>query len=75
MLDEEAGGKQFSTNGGWLGFTDHFWLTALAPANGRFTGSFRKAPTGAYQADFSDSPVVVAPGKAGTTETRLVAGA
>jgi YidC/Oxa1 family membrane protein insertase len=75
-LDENAAGRQFSTNGGWLGFTDSYWLTALAPAGDRsFTASFRKAPTGAYQADFSDAPVVVAPGQAVTTETRLFAGA
>ena len=75
-LDEEAAGRQFSTNGGWLGFTDKYWLTALAPAGNRsFAASFRKAPTGAYQADFSDAPVIVEPGKAVTTETRLFAGA
>jgi YidC/Oxa1 family membrane protein insertase len=75
-LDEEAAGRQFGTNGGWLGFTDKYWLTALAPAGNRsFAASFRKAPTGAYQADFSDAPVIVEPGKAVTTETRLFAGA
>ena len=75
-LDEEAGGRQFSTNGGWLGFTDKYWLTALAPAGNRsFAASFRKGATGAYQADFSDAPVIVEPGKAVTTETRLFAGA
>ena len=75
-LDEEAAGRQFNTNGGWLGFTDQYWLTALAPAGNRsFAASFRKGATGAYQADFSDAPVIVEPGKAVTTETRLFAGA
>ena len=75
-LDEESSGRQYSTSGGWLGFTDSYWLTALAPAgNETFAASFRKAPSGAYQADFSDAPVVVAPNQAVTTETRLFAGA
>jgi YidC/Oxa1 family membrane protein insertase len=75
-LDEEPAGRRFSTDSGWLGFTDSHWLTALAPAgNTSFAASFRKAPTGAYQADFSGEPVIVAPGQAVTTETRLFAGA
>jgi YidC/Oxa1 family membrane protein insertase len=73
-LDENP--KHFSTNGGWLGFTDKYWLTALAPAGNRsFAATFRKGPSGAYQADFSDAPVIAEPGKAVTTETRLFAGA
>jgi len=75
-LDENPTGEQFSTNGGWLGFTDKYWLTALAPAGNRsFAATFRKGPSGAYQADFSDAPVIVEPGKAVSTETRLFAGA
>ena len=75
-LDETPSGQQFSTSGGWLGFTDKYWLTALAPAgNADFSATFRKAPSGAYQADYSEPPVIVAPGKAVTTETKLFAGA
>ena len=75
-LDENPTGQQFSTNGGWLGFTDKYWLTALAPSGNRsFAATFRKGPSGAYQADYSDAPIIVEPGKAVTTETRLFAGA
>ena len=76
-LDEAgANGDHFDSNGGWLGFTDKYWLTALAPSQDTgIAASFRKAPNGAYQADFARSPIVVAPGKSITTETRLFAGA
>ena len=75
-LDEESAGKPFNSNGGWLGFTDKYWLTALAPAgNAPIAASFRKAPGGAYQADFARAPVIVPAGQAITTETRLFAGA
>jgi YidC/Oxa1 family membrane protein insertase len=75
-LDENAGGETFSSSSGWLGFTEQYWLTALAPTGSSgFAASFRKAPSGAYQADFSDAPVIVPPGKSVSTETRLFAGA
>jgi YidC/Oxa1 family membrane protein insertase len=75
-LAEDSNGEKFSTSGGWLGFTDKYWLTALAPSGEtNFAASFRKAPSGAYQADFSDAPVIVPPGKVVTSETRLFAGA
>jgi YidC/Oxa1 family membrane protein insertase len=75
-LDEDSNGEKFSTSGGWLGFTDKYWLTALAPSGDTsFAASFRKAPSGAYQADFSDAPMIVPPGKVATSETRLFAGA
>ncbi|URD61449.1 membrane protein insertase YidC [Sphingomonas sp. KRR8] len=76
-LDEAgANGEQFSSNGGWLGFTDKYWLTALAPVGDtQINATLRKAPTGAYQADYALSPTVLAPGQAMTSQTRLFAGA
>jgi len=68
--------KQFSSDGGWLGFTDKYWLTALAPtANQPVSASFRGTPSGGYQADYADPQAVVAPGQAVQTDTRLFAGA
>ena len=72
-LDEE-GSKAFSNVSGWLGFTDKYWLTALAP-QGNMAAEFRHSPTGGYQADYSLAPTVLAPGQAQSTETRLFAGA
>jgi YidC/Oxa1 family membrane protein insertase len=76
LAESGSNGESFSGTGGWLGFTDKYWLTALVPQQGpRFSGSFRQAPTGAFQADFSLAPAIVQPGQALTTETRLFAGA
>jgi YidC/Oxa1 family membrane protein insertase len=71
-----ANGEHFNSRGGWLGFTDKYWLTALAPAqDASIAASFRKAPNGAYQADYARQPTIVPPGKSITTETHLFAGA
>ena len=76
-LDESgAGGEQFDSRGGWLGFTDKYWLTALVPNEGSaISASFKKSPSGAYQADYLGQPVILAPGQASTSESRLFAGA
>lgn len=68
--------QQFTSNGGWLGFTDKYWLTALAPAgNVAIDASFRGTPTGGYQADYADPQQVVTQGQAASVDTRLFAGA
>ena len=76
-LDQEgANGERFESPGGWLGFTDKYWLTALAPSqDASIAASFRKAPNGGYQADYAQPPIVVPPGQAITTQTQLFAGA
>ena len=75
-LDEDRSGVTRDSRGGWLGFTDKYWLTALAPANGTpITASFRKSAAGAYQADYAAAPSIIAPGQAVSGETRLFAGA
>ena len=75
-LDEDKSGVTRDSRGGWLGFTDKYWLTALAPAAAApIEASFKKTPSGAYQADYAGAPFVVAPGQAVTGETRLFAGA
>jgi len=75
-LDENKAGVTRDSRGGWLGFTDKYWLTALIPAEGApVEASFRKSDSGAYQADFAGSQFVVGPGQAVTSEARLFAGA
>ncbi|HEU4704594.1 MAG TPA: membrane protein insertase YidC, partial [Sphingomicrobium sp.] len=74
--DSRAGGERFDSRGGWLGFTDKYWLAALAPAqDAAISASFRKAPNGAYQADFARQPIVVPPGQAIAIQSHLFAGA
>jgi YidC/Oxa1 family membrane protein insertase len=65
--------------GGWLGFTDKYWLAALVPDQGqRFTGHFidRKIEgRDIYQTDFLGSTKALAPGSAITATAHLFAGA
>ncbi|MEQ7872518.1 membrane protein insertase YidC [Sphingomonas sp. ASV193] len=75
-LDKDPAGTTTQSNGGWLGFSDKYWLTALAPAgNAPIAASVRKAASGAYQADYSDAPELIAPGQAVSTDAHLFAGA
>lgn len=76
-IDEagNAGLVQPST-GGWLGFTDKYWLGALIPAqNAAVTTSIRRGAAGTYQTDFAGAEKLVASGGALVSETRLFAGA
>ncbi len=65
------------TGNGWIGFTDKYWMTTLAPMPGQaFTSVVRYAPQGdIYQAE-SRLPVMdVAPGARAEVATYLFAGA
>jgi YidC/Oxa1 family membrane protein insertase len=74
-LDKE-GDQRFASTGGWLGFTDHYWLSALVPdQKAPFDAQFRKGAGTQYQADFSYRPQVLATGRTATTTSRLFVGA
>ncbi|RBP06474.1 YidC/Oxa1 family membrane protein insertase [Roseiarcus fermentans] len=69
----------WSGAGGWLGFTDKYWGTAIIPdqvepIDARFTASGTVQPVD-YQADFVGPEKVVAPGQTVATTTRVFAGA
>ncbi len=73
---ENGQAERFDSRGGWLGFTDTYWLTALAPAgNPAITASFAGTPSGGFQADFAEAPKIVPPGGSSLTATRLFVGA
>jgi YidC/Oxa1 family membrane protein insertase len=74
-LDKE-GDKSFPSTGGWIGFTDKYWLSALVPdQKAAFSGQFRKGAGQQYQADYSLNPTLLAAGKSVTQTSRLFVGA
>lgn len=72
-----AGTQRFSTTGGWLGFTDQYWLAAVIPGQGNAVeASFRhNGTTDAFQADYMGTARIVPPGQAFVTTSHLFAGA
>ena len=72
---DESGSAAFPNVTGWLGFTDKYWLTALAPGNASMSADFRHSPNGGYQADYALAPAVVPAGAAVATSSHLFAGA
>ncbi|HEX8239645.1 MAG TPA: membrane protein insertase YidC [Allosphingosinicella sp.] len=56
----EAGERRFNSKGGWIGFTDHFWLTAVVPDQSKSVdATFRHKKSGdSYQADAVADPVI-----------------
>ena len=74
--DIDAAAERFTSKGGWLGFTDKYWLTSLIPDQAAtFDGQFRAGANKAYQADFTVQPRQLAVGQALTQTSRFFAGA
>jgi YidC/Oxa1 family membrane protein insertase len=72
----ESGDQRFSSTGGWLGFTDKYWLAAVIPDQGkRVEAGFLHNRGGAFQAIATPEASIVAPGQAVTYRSRLFAGA
>ncbi|MBX9729746.1 MAG: membrane protein insertase YidC [Sphingomonas sp.] len=71
----KPGPNYFDNKGGWLGFGDIYWLTALIPdQNAQVHAGFRAAGD-TFQADFATTPIKVQPGKVARQTTRFFAGA
>jgi YidC/Oxa1 family membrane protein insertase len=82
--EHAPGGQAFTETapGGWIGITDKYWLTALAPdQTANLTGSMSYSSVAdgdgnGYQTSFiSAAPVVAAAGGTGSFTTHLFAGA
>lgn len=59
----------------WIGFTDVYWMSTLAPQGGRAEGTFRSLGNSLYRADLVYGTQVVQPGQKLAQTTRLFAGA
>ncbi len=71
--------QSFTTTGGWLGFTDKYWLVALIPpqkdvvkASLRYNDANH---SDIYQAEFDAPGQAVAPGRSSSIESQVFAGA
>ena len=62
---------------GWVGFTDHYWMTTLIPEPGMGFTSVAKYVASAeiYQTEARMPAVTVAPGESASVSTQLFAGA
>ena len=64
VQDEGAKGAQFATTGGWLGFTDKYWLTALVPdQKSPIDASFRASGDVFQNQMLRKTPTVLQPGQ------------
>jgi YidC/Oxa1 family membrane protein insertase len=75
----KSGEHKFTSTGGWMGFTDKYWLVALVPQqNEGITARFRYSQSGKtdiFQADYTGAEQVVQPGASASEASRVFAGA
>ena len=69
----------FTSTGGWLGFTDKYWLTSLIPSQNEpvkanFTHTVENG-VDHYQTDYLGPAITIAPNATESTGTRFFAGA
>jgi YidC/Oxa1 family membrane protein insertase len=66
-----------ATTDGWIGFTDHYWMSTLIPEQGKpYKSVLKYVPqTGIYQAEVRPPAVELAAGSSTTSTLQLFAGA
>ncbi|MBL4928455.1 membrane protein insertase YidC [Fuscibacter oryzae] len=78
-IDREGGPAEVvdGASDGWIGFTDHYWMTTLVPEQGKPYTAVTKhvATSNIYQTELRQPQVTLAPGAKTATSTRLFAGA
>lgn len=77
LIDDKQ--KEFKDTSGWIGISDKYWLTAIAPAtdenyNVKF-GYTKRGEQDRFQSDFLGKPVDVQPGSSAETRSNVFAGA
>jgi YidC/Oxa1 family membrane protein insertase len=75
---DEAGTQTLNSTGGWIGFTDKYWLAAIVPNQAsRVEASIRNTggANGTYQTDFQSAAAIVQPGQGRRSVSHLFAGA
>jgi YidC/Oxa1 family membrane protein insertase len=76
IRDDGNQAVDFTSRGGWLGFSDKYWLTAIVPdQKAKIDATMRHAPGDRYQLDFAAEAFAAEPGQTVTTTARLFAGA
>jgi YidC/Oxa1 family membrane protein insertase len=79
LVDREGAPAEVidATTDGWIGFTDHYWMTTLVPTQGSaFTAVAKYTPgSDVYQAEVRQPLLTVAPGATATASQQLFAGA
>ncbi|MEM0984744.1 MAG: membrane protein insertase YidC [Pseudomonadota bacterium] len=72
-------GNTEATEGGWIGFTDKYWMAALVPSQERpFESRFRlreRGETPVYEISTTGAPLTLQAGASETIEHRVFAGA
>ncbi|WP_442680809.1 membrane protein insertase YidC [Sphingomonas sp. ASY06-1R] len=70
-----APGTRFQTTGGWIGFGDKYWQTALVPAQNLGVDAGFRGVGNIYQADVAAPAVTIQPGATASADQRFFAGA
>jgi len=71
-----ATGERFTSTGGWIGFGDKYWQTALVPPqDAAIDAGFRAGAGDVYQADAAVPAQLIQPGATAAVTQRLFAGA
>lgn len=68
--------EEFTSTGGWAGFSDHYWLSALIlNNNAQSKVKFAQTAENTYQTDFVGPAINIASGTVGTYSSKMFAGA
>ncbi len=75
--DLEKGEKEeYKTNGGWAGFSDHYWFSAfILDKNSESKIKFSKINENSYQTDFVGAEQKIENGSVGSVDLKMFAGA